>query len=93
MAKTNETITLKGEKINVTGSSLSVGDVVPDFTLTAGDMSDVTIQSFSGKILVLCSVPSLDTPVCAVETKRFNQEACVHQRTTRSPNRRLPICD
>ena len=74
MATTNESITFKGEPAGVKGHQISVGDVVPDFTLTANDLSDTGINAFQGKIVIICSVPSLDTPVCSVEMKRFNEE-------------------
>jgi thiol peroxidase len=75
MAKSNERITMKGNPLVVEGKCLEEGMAVPDFKLTAVDMSDVTKQSYAGKVMVLVSVPSLDTPVCAIETKKFNQEA------------------
>lgn len=75
MAKSNETITMKGGALKVEGRCVEEGTPAPAFTLTAADMADTTNASFSGKVLVLLSIPSIDTPVCAVETKRFNQEA------------------
>lgn len=74
MAKDNSQITMKGAKISVTGNSLSVGAPIPQFTLTASDMSDLASTQFAGKTLVVLAVPSLDTPVCSIETKRFNKE-------------------
>ena len=70
----NQNITLKGNKVTVSGREVCVGDGVPDFKLTGNDMGDVDINSFQGKVLVVASIPSVDTPVCAVETKRFNEE-------------------
>lgn len=75
MAKSNEKITMKGNPLKVEGRCIEEGTQAPSFTLTASDMSDATNATFSGKVLVLVSIPSIDTPVCAVETKRFNQEA------------------
>jgi thiol peroxidase len=75
MAKSNEVITMKGNPLKVEGRCLEEGAQLPQFTLTGLDMSDVSNAKYAGKVLVLVSVPSLDTPVCAVETKRFNQEA------------------
>jgi len=74
MATSNQNITFKGEKTQVGGREVKVGDALPDFSLTAMDFSDITINNFPGKVLVISAVPSLDTPVCSVETKRFNQE-------------------
>jgi len=75
MNTSNQNITFKGNKVSVTGRELHEGDALPEFKLTGVDMSDVTNATFSGKVLVLSVVPSLDTPVCAIQTKRFNQEA------------------
>lgn len=75
MADTNENITFKGDKIEVAGDSIAVGSAAPEFTLTANDMSNVSLGDFKGKVLVLSVVPSIDTPVCQVQTKRFNEEA------------------
>jgi thiol peroxidase len=54
---------------------LKVGDPAPDFRLTANDWSKKTLADFSGKVKILSIVPSLDTRVCAAQTRRFNQEA------------------
>lgn len=70
----NKNITFKGGKLTVRGRELKVGDALPNFKLTGVDMKDILPAQFAGKVLVLSIVPSLDTPVCAVQTKRFNQE-------------------
>ena len=75
MNKSNQNITFKGNKIQVTGRQINEGDALPTFKLTANDMSDLDNSAFAGKVLILSVVPSLDTPVCALQTKRFNQEA------------------
>lgn len=67
--------TLKGNPINVKGKELKAGDKAPDFKLQANDLSDVTLANSAGKTRIIASVPSLDTPVCHAETKRFNDEA------------------
>ena len=69
------TVTLRGEPQNLEGSELKVGDSAPEFTLQAQDMSDVTLAATTGKVRIISSVPSLDTPVCDKETRRFNEEA------------------
>lgn len=71
----NTNLTFKGKPLTVRGNVQRVGAPLPKFHLTANDMSDVTNESFAGKILIVSSVPSLDTPVCSIETKRFNDEA------------------
>jgi thiol peroxidase len=58
------------------GPEIKVGDKAPsNFTLVATDMSEVKGQDLSGTVRILCAVPSLDTPVCDVEMRRFNTEA------------------
>lgn len=69
------TCTLKGNPINLDGPELKTGDMAPDFTLQAQDMSDVTLAATSGKVRIISTVPSLDTAVCDKETRRFNEEA------------------
>ena len=68
-------ITLKGMPTDLAGSELKVGDAAPDFILQNNALEDVTLGTFAGKILVIATVPSLDTPVCHAETKRFNEQA------------------
>jgi thiol peroxidase len=58
------------------GPEIKVGDKAPsNFTLVATDMSEVKGQDLAGTVRILCAVPSLDTPVCDVEMRRFNTEA------------------
>ncbi|MBC8100038.1 MAG: thiol peroxidase [Armatimonadetes bacterium] len=54
---------------------LAVGTSAPDFTLTATDQSQRTLQTYNGKVKILSCVPSVDTSVCSAQTRRFNQEA------------------
>ena len=68
-------ITMKGNPLTLTGHEIKVGDQAPDATLVANDLSEVKISSFLGKKVIISVVPSLDTPVCDLQTKRFNQEA------------------
>ncbi len=68
-------ITLKGNPMTLLGDALKVGDKAPAFTLKAIDMADKTLADFAGKVKILSVVPSLDTPVCDTETRRFNEEA------------------
>lgn len=74
MALTNDNITLMGKKVTLNGAALKVGQALPPFKLTANDMSDLSSDSFKDKVLILSVVPSLDTPVCSEQTKRFNAE-------------------
>ncbi len=66
-------ITFKGNPVNTNGALPAIGSRAPDFHLVGADLSDVTLASFKGKKKLLNIVPSLDTPVCATSTKKFNQ--------------------
>jgi thiol peroxidase len=68
-------VTLKGNPVELAGSELSAGDKAPDFTLQNGELGDVTLADSAGKTRIIATVPSLDTPTCHAETKRFNEEA------------------
>lgn len=68
-------VTLKGGPVDLVGPELKAGDAAPDFTLQANDLSDVTLACSAGKKRIIITVPSLDTPVCHEETKKFNDEA------------------
>jgi thiol peroxidase len=62
--------------IDLIGPEIKVGDKAPtDFSVIANDMSNVNGSNLSGKPRIICTVPSLDTPVCDIEMRRFNQEA------------------
>ncbi|HSP01454.1 MAG TPA: thiol peroxidase, partial [Thioalkalivibrio sp.] len=66
-------ITLKGNPINTNGDLPAVGSQAPDFSLVDKDLNDVNLATYSGKKKVLSIVPSLDTPVCATSTKKFDE--------------------
>jgi len=65
-------ITLKGNPCNTNGELPSVGSSAPEFTLTGADLSNVSLADYAGKKKLLNIVPSLDTPVCATSTQKFN---------------------
>ena len=69
------TVTFAGNTLHLEGSLPVVGQKAPDFTVVANDLSLRALKDYAGKILVLVSVPSLDTPVCDMEVRRFNKEA------------------
>lgn len=75
------TITIEGNEINTNGDLPAVGTAAPTATLTDGELNDVTLDSFSGKKKVLNIVPSLDTGICAISTKKFNEAASTHEDT------------
>lgn len=68
-------VTFKGNPLTLVGEPVSVGQKMPDFTVLANDLSAVSLSSFAGKVVLLSLVPSLDTPVCDTQTRRFNEEA------------------
>ena len=68
-------VTLGGNPISIAGSFPKVGDTAPDFKLVSGDLSEVSLSDFAGKKKLLNIVPSLDTGVCAMSTKKFNDAA------------------
>ena len=67
------TVTLQGNTINTNGNLPAVGSAAPAFTLTDGELNDKTLSDFAGKKLLLNIVPSLDTGVCAMSSKKFNE--------------------
>jgi thiol peroxidase len=71
----NNITTMKGNPLTLLGPDVAVGQKAPDATVVANDLSEVKISSFIGKKLIISAVPSLDTPVCDLQTKRFNTEA------------------
>ena len=75
MEKQKRTVTMKGNPLTLVGNEVIVGQPAPDFEVIANDMSSVKLSSFKGKVCIICSVPSLDTSVCDMETRRFNEEA------------------
>ena len=69
------TVTLHGDTINTSGELPAVGSDAPDFHLVDGKLNDVHLADYSGKQVILNIVPSLDTPTCAISTKKFNEKA------------------
>lgn len=68
-------VTMKGNPVTLVGKEIKIGEGTPNCTLTANDLSEVKLSSYQGKKCIISVVPSLDTPVCDSQTKRFNQEA------------------
>ncbi|MHC4323675.1 MAG: redoxin domain-containing protein, partial [Planctomycetota bacterium] len=75
MAELKNTITFQGNPLTLVGKEPGVGEPAPDFETLANDMSGVKLSALQGKVCVICSVPSLDTPVCDTEVRKFNEEA------------------
>jgi thiol peroxidase len=68
-------VTFMGNPLTLIGNEVKVGDTAPDFVVLDNNLSSVKLSSFQGKVCILSSVPSLDTPVCDMETRRFNEQA------------------
>ena len=66
------TTKLKGQIVNLAGNEINIGDKAPEVTVIAHDLSEIKI---GGKAQIIAAVPSLDTPICAEETRKFNEDA------------------
>jgi len=75
MSERKGLVTFMGNPLTLIGNEVKVGDTAPDFVALDNNLSPVKLSSFRGKICVLSSVPSLDTPVCDMETRKFNESA------------------
>lgn len=75
MTERQGAITFKGNPMTLVGKEVKVGDTAPAFKLVATDLSDKTLADYKGKTVILNVVPSLDTPTCDKQTRRFNEEA------------------
>jgi thiol peroxidase len=75
MSERSGVITFKGNPFTLLGPELKVGDKAPDFAVVDNGLAPATLANSAGKIRILSAVPSLDTPVCDTETRRFNQDA------------------
>ena len=67
--------TMRGNPLTLIGPELKAGDAAPNFTVVGGDLKPVSLTDSAGKVRIISAVPSIDTPVCDTETRRFNQEA------------------
>ena len=68
-------ITFKGSPLTLAGRALKIGSLAPNFRVTSQDLKEVTLSDFKGKIKIIASFPSLDTPVCDLQVKEFNKRA------------------
>jgi len=75
MPEVANAVTMKGNPVTLVGNDLQVGQSAPDCTLIANDLTEFQLSSLKGKKVILSVVPSLDTAVCDLQTKRFNEEA------------------
>jgi thiol peroxidase len=75
MAERAGAVTMRGNPLTLIGDEVKVGVQAPNATVLDNELAPVELSSFRGKVCIVCSVPSLDTPVCDTETRRFNEEA------------------
>jgi thiol peroxidase len=68
-------ITMKGKPLTLVGPDLKPGEHAPDFTVLDGTLSEVRLGDYAGKTKIISVTPSLDTPVCDLQLRRFNHEA------------------
>ncbi len=68
-------ITFQGNPLTLVGDAVSVGQLAPDFTAAANDLSPYKLSDDKGKVVIISAVPSLDTPVCDTQTRKFNEAA------------------
>jgi len=66
---------MHGNPLNLLGNTVRVGDRAPDFTVFDNALTPKTLKDYAGKKLIISTVPSLDTPVCDTETRKFNEIA------------------
>ncbi|MFN0070755.1 MAG: thiol peroxidase [Chloroflexota bacterium] len=67
-------VTMRGNPLTLVGDEVKVGAPAPDFQLVGQDMSPVKLSDYQGKVVIVSCVPSLDTPVCDTETRRWDKE-------------------
>ena len=75
MQERKDIVTVEGNPLTLLGPDVNVGEQAPDFEVLAGDLSGVQLSAYKGKVCIISSVPSLDTPVCDTMTRRFNEAA------------------
>jgi len=68
-------VTFQGNPLTLLGKEVKAGEKAPEFQVLDNGLSPVNLAKYQGKVVILSAVPSLDTPVCDLETRRFNEEA------------------
>src|SRR5579863_4713404 len=68
-------VTMRGNPMTLVGPELKPGQKAPAFTAVGKGLAPVTLDQFKGKVKIIAAIPSIDTPVCDAETRRFNEEA------------------
>jgi len=75
MCERSGVITFQGQPLTLLGNEIKTGEPAPEFTALDNALGEVSLADFRGKVVVISSVPSLDTPVCDTQTRRFNEQA------------------
>lgn len=75
MSERTGLVTIHGNPLTLSGTPVTIGMKAPQFTCLDNELAPKTLADYAGKVLIISAVPSLDTPVCDVETRRFNTEA------------------
>ncbi|MBT8338661.1 MAG: thiol peroxidase [Desulfatitalea sp.] len=75
MVNPSNIVTLHGNPLTLSGNLIQNGDRLPNAELINNDLKAVRLSDYRGKVVIISSVPSLDTPVCDMQTRRFNNEA------------------
>jgi thiol peroxidase len=75
MIKRNDIVKFGGNPVTLIGTEIKVGDKAPDFTVLTPDLSPLSLKDTSGQVRVISIVPSIDTSVCDIQTRWFNEEA------------------
>jgi len=73
MAQGKETVKLKGSQVLLKGFIPEVGEIAPDFTFVMADLTEKSLYDYEGLNKIILSVPSIDTGICAMESKKFNE--------------------
>lgn len=68
-------VTMKGEPLTLLGPALKLADPAPAFSVRDSELNEVRLSEFAGQVVLVSAVPSVDTKVCAAQTRRFNEEA------------------
>ena len=68
-------VTIKGNPLTLIGTEITVGQKAPEFAVLDNELSPVSLSAFAGKKIIIASVPSLDTAVCDIEARKFNEKA------------------
>lgn len=68
-------VTFAGNPLTLLGAGVKVGEKAPDFTAVDKELKDVSLGDFKGKVKIISVTPSLDTPVCDLQARKFNEEA------------------